>query len=616
MRVSSRRPFAPLLSLRALPGACTSTAFGATVSRMFKEYATLGPYLRRYRWQYLAGMLCLVVVDAAQIALPQFLRRAVDELASGNFTLSGILRIVAAMVGVAAVLSVGRFLWRYFIHGSSRRIETEMRDRLFGHLLELSGGFYQANKTGDLMARATNDLGAIRQATGMGFVTFFDGVFMSLAILAVMFAQNPGIALVTIVPLPLITLLIIAFGGMVGKRFKRVQEIYSRLSEIAQETLAGIRVVKAFVREERFARDFARANDEYRGASMGLAKIFGLFFPLISFLSGLTTLILLSAGGNAVLGNRMSAGDLVAMIAYLEMLVWPMIGAGFTVNMLQRGAASLARINEVMNTKPDIASIPGARAESPEGFVEFRDLSFTYPGSASPALESVSASLARGKTLGILGRVGSGKSTLLRFLPRLIEPPPGRVFVGGRDVRDYELAALRRSFGFVPQESFLFSDTIAANVRFGVPELSEERFCRVVAVAAIDRDVAGFPSGWNTIVGEKGLTLSGGQKQRVAIARALALDPEILVFDDALSAVDAETEDRILSALLEERRGRTNIIVSHRVSTLRHADLIIVLDGGRIVQQGPHEALIADESGFYAEIARLQELERAVERGE
>jgi ATP-binding cassette subfamily B protein len=589
---------------------------------MFKQYRTILPYLRKYRTQYVLGLLCLVIVDAAQLLIPQFVRQAINLISAGAFDPSAILRLALLMVAVAACISSGRFLWRFFIHGSSRRIETEMRDRLFDHLLELSGSFYQANKTGDLMARATNDMGAIRQATGMGFVTLVDGSFMAVAILAIMIVQNPDIALLTIIPLPIITVLIIFFGSMVGKRFERVQAIYSRLSEIAQETMAGIRVVKAFVKEGKFAADFSSVNDDYRDASMNLVTVFGFFFPFISFLSGLTILILLSVGGNAVIGNRMSAGDIVAMLAYLQMLVWPMMGAGFTVNTLQRGAASLKRVNEILEAEPDIVSAAGAVSIAPSGEVEFRSLTFCYGSRSScdedrrNALEDVSVSIARGQTLGILGRVGSGKSTLLRVLPRLIDPPPGTVFVGGRDVRDLDLSMLRRAFGFVPQDSFLFSDSIAANIRYGAPGLSQERFARVASISTIDRDVADFPAGWDTVVGEKGLTLSGGQKQRIAIARALAVDPEILVLDDALSAVDAETEDNVLAGLMEERRGRTNIIVSHRVSTLRHADVILVLENGRVAQRGGHMELLADESGFYAEIARLQELERVAEKGE
>ncbi|HUW41822.1 MAG TPA: ABC transporter ATP-binding protein [Rectinemataceae bacterium] len=576
---------------------------------MFKQFRSLLPYLKVYRGRYVAGMLCLVVVDASQLIVPQILKRVVNLVSSGSFAPDEVLRLALALLGVAVCISAGRFFWRYFIHGSSRRIETSLRDSLFSRLMDLSGGFYQKQKIGDLMARATNDMAAIRQATGMGFVTLFDGLFMSTGILAVMFASAPRTSLFTVIPLPLVTLLIVLFGGMVGPRFKRVQEIYSRLSDMAQESLAGIRVLKAFVEEDNFARKFALENDAYRGASLSLVKVFGFFFPFISFIAGLTTVILLLVGGRAVLDNRLSAGDIVAMLAYLEMLIWPMMGAGFTVNTLQRGAASLARVNEILEAEPEIAAPAGAFAGPVRGDLELRALSFSYPDSPRPALRDISLLLPRGSTLGILGRVGSGKSTLLRLLPRLLDPPPGTVFIGGRDLRDRELGALRRSFGFVPQDSFLFSDTVAGNVRFGAPELSEERFRRVVSVSALDRDLEAFPAGWDTMVGERGLTLSGGQKQRVAIARALAVDPEILVLDDALSAVDAETEERILSALLDERRSRTNIIVSHRVSTLRHADLIVVLEEGGIAQRGSHEELLAGRDGFYAEIARLQELE-------
>jgi len=576
---------------------------------MLKEYRTVLPYLRRYSGRYAAGALCLVVVDGAQLLMPQLVKKAVDLVATGGFDPSDVLRVSGQMLALSVAISAARFLWRYFIHGSSRRIEAAMRDKLFARLMDLPASYFQANTTGDLMARATNDLGAVRQALGMGFVTFFDGVFMSAAILVVMLSQNPRIALFSIAPLPIITALILSFGGMVGKRFKKVQELYSRLSEIAQETMAGIRVVKSFVKEERFAREFAAANDGYGRASLSLVKIFGFFFPLISFLAGLTTVILLLAGGRAVVDNRMSAGEIVAMLAYLEMLIWPMMGAGFTVNMLQRGAASLQRVNEVLEAEPEIPVAPGSIRGRSGGPLEIRGLTFAYPGASDPALRALSLELPEGETLGILGRVGSGKSTLLRILPRLVEPPPGSVFLGGVDIRERSLADLRGSFGFVPQDSFLFSDSLEANVRFGGPDLSEERFRRVVAAAALDRDLALFPGGWSTLVGEKGLTLSGGQKQRVAIARALAADPPILVLDDALSAVDAETEKAILAALLELRKGRTNIIVSHRVSTLRNADAIIVLDSGEIAQRGTHAELLADLDGFYAETARLQELE-------
>ncbi len=576
---------------------------------MSTPFKAIGPYLKKHKLRYIAGITCLVIVDAAQVLIPRFIKAAVDLVSEGVFDMVDIFRLALYMILTAAAISAGRFLWRFFIIGASRRIETEMRDRFFAHILGLSGGFFQKNKTGDLMARATNDIGAVRQALGMGFVSFVDAVFMSAMILVAMFAGNFKVALYSIIPLPFISILIFFFGRMVGGRFKRVQEVFSKMSDVAQETMAGMRVVKAFVKEEHFTGEFARTNDEYSFATMSLVRVFGLFFPLVSFLAGLSTLILLAVGGSSVIGNTMSAGDIVAMLAYLEMLIWPLMGAGFTVNTIQRGGASLKRLSEIMDTVPDIDSPEGAVTKTPEGRLSIAGLDFSYPGIEKPALAGISLDLEKGRTLGILGRVGSGKSTLLKLLPRLVDPPPGTIFLDGIDIRLYDLGILRKAFGFVPQDSFLFSDTVEENIRFGGEDLSAERFARIAAISTIDRDIATFPAGWKTVVGEKGLTLSGGQKQRVAISRALAADPEVLVLDDALSAVDTETEEKILAALLDERRGRTNIIVSHRVSTLRHADHIVVLDGGVVTQSGSHEELLMDQAGFYAEIARLQELE-------
>lgn len=575
---------------------------------MFKEFRTLLPYLRTHRWRYILGIACLVSVDAAQLLLPQYLRKAVDSIAAGG-PITAVIAIGLAMTATAACIAGGRFMWRFFIHGASRRIETALRDRLFARLMTLPTSYFHGNAAGDIMARATNDMQAIRMASGMGFVAFVDGAFMSVAILAVMLAQNPGTTLLTIAPLPLITVLIIMFGSLVGKRFKKSQEMYSEMSSVAQETLQGIRVVQSFVKEEEFARRFSVTNDGYRKASMDLVKIFGFFFPLISFLAGLTTLVLVVAGGNAVIENRMTPGSLAAMLAYLEMLIWPMLGAGFTVNMLQRGAASLKRVNEVLDSEPEPRFAPGAETceATPTGDIRFNGLSLTYPGASEPALDGIQLVLPAGKTLGILGKVGSGKSTLIKTLGRIVEPPAGSVSVGGRDVGSYPLEKLRAMTGFVPQDSFLFSDTIRANVLFSDPDLPEERFERAVAISALDRDLRLFSDGWNTVVGERGLTLSGGQKQRVAIARAVARNPELLILDDALSAVDTETEEAIISALMEDRKGRTTIIISNRVSTLRRADIVAVLDSGRLTQFGSPDELAAAD-GFYAEIASLQAL--------
>jgi ATP-binding cassette subfamily B protein len=594
---------------------------------MLKEYKTLLPYMKKYRWSYVAGLLSLVVTSGGQLFIPQFIRRAVDEVGQGEVDLAVIGQIALGMIAVALVIGIGRFGWRYFIHGSSRRIEMELRGRLFDHFMSLSSGFFARNKIGDLMARSTNDMQHIRMASGMALVAATDGIFMTVAILVILFSQNPRLALLSILPLPVITLIIIFMGRLLGKLFKRVQEGFSTISQQAQEVFTGIRVVKSFVKESYFLRKFQQANEDYQSRNMRLVRLWGLFFPLVTFLSGLTSLILLRVGGESVILREISTGELVATLNYLEMLVWPMLGAGFTVNMIQRGGAALQRINEILNEEPEIQSpLEGIRiagrptseelARGPNGqgslveargAISVRNLTYSYPDADEPVLHDISFEVEAGEILGILGRTGSGKTTLIRLLPRLLNPPPGAVFLDGRDVRDYDLASLRSMFGFVPQDTFLFSASLKDNISFGMRHVNDDIVQRSAEISTITRDMAEFPSGWLTEVGERGITLSGGQKQRIAISRALAAESEILVFDDALSAVDTETEEKILDELLTYRRGKTSLIVSHRVSTLQAANRIIVLDQGRIVQSGRHEELVA-EDGFYQEIFNLQQL--------
>ncbi|MDR1429197.1 MAG: ABC transporter ATP-binding protein/permease [Spirochaetaceae bacterium] len=599
----------------------------------FREFRSLAPYLRPYRVRYILGFFFLITVDIAQMLIPQCVRRAVDLMAAGGFIWKDILFISLSMLGIAAVISGGRFLWRYFIHGASRRIEMEIRNRLFEHLLTLSYDFYQENKIGDLMARATNDINAIRMAIGWGFVALIDGTVMALSILIIMFAEDARTSLLAILPLPFITILILCFGRAVGKRFRRAQETYSAMSNAIQETFAGIRVVKSFVKEGWFIKKFADTNDDYREANMAMVRLFGGFFPLISLLSGLTTLILLLSGGRRVVEGAMSPGVLVALFSYLQMLIWPIMGAGFTVNMIQRGAVSLGRINEIFRTLPGIRSpemtdagtVKGACPEKSSGEIVIRvkNLSFSYPSSGSSdrkALSGVNLEIRRGDIIGILGKTGSGKSTLLKALVRLIDPPPESVFVDGLDVRSWELSDLRASFGMALQDSYLFSDSIKNNVLYGaeedIPPASIPALLdRIAASAALDTDLGSFGGGWETLVGERGLTLSGGQKQRVSIGRALIRHPRILILDDAFSAVDAETERRILNSLLESRKGKTTILVSHRVSTLCHADRVLVLDGGKLSEEGTPGELL-ERGGFYARTAALQRLAEGSVTGE
>jgi len=377
---------------------------------MFKEYKTILPYLKKYRLFYGLGIFFLVVVDAAQVFIPRLIKKAVDVVADGGYVMADVIKPALLMIGLMAFIAVGRYFWRYFIIGASRRIEAELRNKLFGHLMEMSSDFFQDNKTGDLMARATNDMNAVRQSIGMGFVSFVDGIFMSSLILIAMISDNASVALYTVLPLPLVTVLILFFGRLVGRQFKRVQEVYSKLSDIAQETISGMRVVKAFVKEKYFSARFSETNDSYRDVTMDLVKTFGLFFPLISFLAGLSTAILVLAGGGAVIANKMSPGDIIAMIAYLEMLIWPMMGAGFTVNLIQRGTASLKRINEVLNRKSAIVEALDATDVPPSGDLEVRDLEYSYSKDGAKVLQAINFKVGEGETLGILGRVGCGKS--------------------------------------------------------------------------------------------------------------------------------------------------------------------------------------------------------------
>jgi len=561
--------------------------------------------MRERLWAYVAGIVCLAVTSGGQILIPQFLRLAVDNISAGSIDLEYVGTVMLQMVGVSVVIAAGRFGWRYFIHGASRRIEAQLRRRLFHHFTTLDATFYTDSQIGDLMARSTNDMNAIRMASGMALVALFDGLFMTVAILIILFAQQPRIAALSIIPLPLVTVLILFVGRFIRTLFTRVQEGFSTLSQHTQEIFSGIRVVKSFVKEPYFLNRFQNANQEYQERNLKLVRIWGFFFPLVTFLSGLTSLLLLRFGGEAVIFGSLSPGEFVATLSYLEMLIWPMLGAGFTVNMLQRGAASLGRINEILNTEPRIQEAPEPVPYVRDTSIELRGLSFGYGDTA--VLHDVSLQIPEGAILGILGRTGSGKSTLLKLLYRLYNPPPGTVYVGGVDVLAYKLAALRDTFGVVPQDTFLFSSTVSDNISYAVDGADPAMVRHVADVSTISRDVSTFPDGWETQIGERGITLSGGQKQRIAISRALGKQPRILVFDDALSAVDTETEEQILTELMGERRGSTSILVSHRVSTLSAADQIVVFDNGRIVQQGTHAELV-EQDGFYREVFLLQEL--------
>ncbi|MCL2209462.1 MAG: ABC transporter ATP-binding protein/permease [Treponema sp.] len=592
----------------------------------FKEYRTLLPYLMRYRNQYILGIICLVICDAAQIIIPQFLRVVIDLIGSGDFQWRRIIILSLLMVGMTALVSSGRFLWRYFLNGSSRRIETQLREDIYDHLQKLSWDFYQKNKIGDLMARSINDLHAVRMAIGMGFVAFFDFIFMATAILIIIFIQDAQSAFYSIIPLPVITLLILLFGGFVGKKFRTVHEAYSSLSDNVQETFAGMGIIKSFVKEWWFIKKFSDSNDDYRKANMELVRLFGFFFPFIQFLSGLTIIVMLFIGGIRVVNDQMTPGSLVAMFRYLGMLIWPLMGAGFMVNMIQRGKVALGRINEILQTEPSIFSInykldreteKKMAGENDTAALELENLHFTYNKEKKNALERINFRVNRGEWLGIMGKTGSGKSTLIKTFTRTVDPPPCTVRVFGLDIREWPLDQLRSLFAVSPQDSYLFSDTIANNIAYGYTDsdtsAKAKAISKAIDFACFNKDLENFQNGKDTLVGERGLTLSGGQKQRTAIARAAIMDAEFLILDDSLSAVDNETEFKILEALRKERINRTTIIISHRVSTLKYADKVLVLENGRMAEYGK-PADLANAGGFYSRMTAFQRLEHEPEK--
>ena len=566
-------------------------------------------YVGRYRGVFILGFLCIVATTAISLAGPWILKYAIDDLATG--VTSAKLRLYAAAVlALAALGGIFRFFQRRIIIGASRDIEFDLRNDFFARLQLFEPAYFHRNRTGDLMSRATNDLNAVRMMIGPAVMYLSNTVLTFIAVIALMLSLNRRLTLLSLIPLPILSVAVYYFGAVIHRRFDKIQEQLSNISAVTQEALAGVRVVRAYGQEAFEIERFRDANEEYVRRNRKLIRVQGAFFPIMGLLMGVGALLVLWLGSQDVIEGRMTVGELVAFNSYLMMLAWPMIAFGWVTNLLQRGTASWKRMLEVLGAEPGITDARArshiASREQIRGDVEFRDLTFAY-GSAS-VLRHISATLLAGTTTAVVGATGSGKSTLLNLLPRLNDPPPGTVFVDGMDVRDLPLAVLRGAIGFVPQEPFLFSATIAENIAFGVSGAGRERIEHAAHVSRLDKDLADFPKGYDTVVGERGITLSGGQKQRTAIARAVMTDPKILVLDDALSAVDTYTEEEILSRLAGLMRSRTTIIVSHRVSTVRTADQILVLDDGAIVERGTHDQLVAHD-GLYAELYKKQLLE-------
>jgi ATP-binding cassette subfamily B multidrug efflux pump len=567
-------------------------------------------YALKYRGAFLVGFVCVVITAAVGLAGPWVLKYAVDDLMLAVD--SGKVRVYAvALVALAAVGGLFRFMMRRIIIGASRDIEYDLRNDFFAHLQRLDLAYFQRHRTGDLMSRATNDLAAVRMLIGPAVMYSTTTALVFIVAIGLMLSINVRLTLFALVPLPCLSVFVAYFGSIIHRRFTHIQEQLSEVSAMTQETLSGVRVVRAYRQEPAEIERFRLANEEYVRRNRALIRVQAMYFPSMGFLMGIGGLLVLWLGSLEVVAGQMSVGELVAFNAYLMMLTWPMIAFGWVTNLLQRGMASWKRILEVLDTQPGVADAgPPAdgAAHTITGGLEFRHLTFAYGDDV--VLHDISAVLPAGTTTAIVGPTGSGKSTLLHLLARLHEPPVGTVLLDGVDVRQIPLPMLRGAIGFVPQEPFLFGSTIAENIAFGAKSEEEHRprVEEAAAVARLDKDLAAFPAGFDTVIGERGITLSGGQKQRAAIARALMIDPTILILDDALSAVDTYTEEEILGGLSGVMRKRTSIIVSHRVSTVRSADQILVVADGRIVERGTHDSLVADD-GIYADLYQKQLLE-------
>jgi ATP-binding cassette subfamily B multidrug efflux pump len=575
------------------------------------------PYVRRHRARMAWGLLCLVLTTALSVASPWILRYAVDDL-TRTVTREKLWLYAGLLVGVVMVEGVFRYYMRMVLIGISREIEYELRGDVFAHLTRLSARYFQSHRIGDLMSRATNDMSAVRTVLGPGIMYTANTAATFVGTVVLMMRISPTLLGLALVPLILVSILVRYFGRRIHDRFEAVQEQLSEMNVIVQESLSGARVVRAYAQEPHEIARFEAANREYVRRNRGLIHMFGSLYPGIQLLMGTGAALVLWLGGRMAVSGRITIGEFVAFGAYLAMLHWPMIALGWVVNIFERGEASMGRIAEILEVPPEIRDEDPEPVKAVRGDIEFRSLTFAYDG--RPVLHDIDLQVPVGATVAVVGPTGSGKSTLVSLLPRLYEAPPGTVFVDGHDVRRIPLAVLRAAVGFVPQETFLFSDTVGENVAFGlradssIDELEVKRRVEWAAeVSQLAKDVADFPQGYDTFVGERGITLSGGQKQRTALARALAILPQVLVLDDSLSAVDTYTEEEILKGLKEVRAGRTTFIVSHRVSTVKDADLIVVLRDGRIVERGTHEELVA-RRGFYADLHRRQLLEEEVER--
>lgn len=570
-------------------------------------------YIKRHKYQYTAGIITLFVVDFANLFIPRLTGAVTDGLTAHTMDWPGIKMCLLFIFALGLTLALGRFLWRFFLFGASRSIEKELRNDMFRHLEKMSVEYYNEHKTGDLMTRFTSDLNAIRMAIGPAIICVFDATVMTVMVICQMaFYVNIRLTLMAIIPMLLICAGEIYYGKIMHARFRERQEAVSDLTDFVQESFSGVRVIKAFVRERAQMRAFARANHHTMDKNLNVVRLQAVVMPLLDVIIGLSSLVTLIYGGYLALTGEITLGRFVAFNQYINMLVWPMLACGDAINMFSQGAASIRRIQDIFDEKPEILDREDAEPVAQiRGEITFSHLTFLHRGHSEPTLRDINLEVPAGTTLAIIGRTGNGKSTLVNLLLHLYNTKPDMILIDGRDINTIPLKTLRENIAYVPQDNFLFSDTLKANIAFGAQEEDMEAITCATSVACIHENIISFPDGYETIVGERGVTLSGGQKQRSSIARALMKNSPILILDDALSAVDTDTEERILKNLKENRKGKTTILIAHRISTIQNADVIMVLEDGEAREIGNHESLMR-QNGIYRDMFEKQQLEAAI----
>jgi len=578
-----------------------------------KNFLPLKEYFVRNRRVLVAGLLSLLAVDFLQLLIPMVIKKAIDALTLGKATSTVLLESGAIILAIAFAMASLRYVWRHCLFGLSRKIEEGIRNRLYEHLQALSVSFYHRTKTGDLMARAINDINAIRMATGMGLVALTDGLVLGVSAIGFMLYIDPSLTVISILPAPILIFFTRILTRRMSSGYERVQATFSDLTERAREAFAGVRVVKAYSRESWTYGKLRKEGETYIRENMHLAKTISFFSAMMMIFTNLGLAIVIWFGGRLTILGQITTGDFVAFISYLNLLMWPMMAIGWVANMIQRGSASMRRLNRVFNEVPEIKDVePNRDIVALKGRIEFRGTSITFPGGGRSAVKAVHLTIDAGQTVALVGKVGCGKSTLLQVIPRLFNVPRGTVVIDGMDIQDIPLKSLRQSIGFVTQEVIIFSDTIRNNVLFGREGVSEEALVKAMKTAEIYEEIMELDKGLDSLLGERGITLSGGQRQRLSIARAILTEPSILIMDDALSMVDTRTEERILNQILESRKGKTNLIVSHRISTISRAEVIVVLVDGELAEMGEHQTLL-QKGKEYARLYERQRLEQELE---